>query len=84
MTDPVLEFSLDGPGKERLVVHRDGTASYLVLSAAHPAWASRAGLFRTTLTYEADRGRRGDRPRTRRHLADSPRPVRSGGHRHAR
>ena len=50
MTDPVLEFSLDGPGKERLVVHRDGIASYLVLSAAHPAWASRAGLFRTTLT----------------------------------
>jgi hypothetical protein len=50
MSDPVLEFTLDSPGKERLVVDGDGMASYLVLSAAHPGWASRAGLFRTQLT----------------------------------
>ena len=52
MSDPVLEFTLDVPAKERLVVDHDGTASYLVLSAAHPGWAYRAGLFRTRLPTE--------------------------------
>ena len=45
----LLSFELAEPGHERLVVAADGTVSYEVLAAAHPAWADRAGTFRATL-----------------------------------
>ena len=45
----LLTFELAEPGRERLVVDTDGTVSYEVLVAAHPAWADRAGTFRATL-----------------------------------
>jgi hypothetical protein len=50
VTDSLLDFLLDGPGKERLVIDADGTATYLVLDAAHPDWASGAGVFRVQLS----------------------------------
>ena len=45
----LLSYELAKPGHERLVVAPDGTVSYEVLAAAHPAWADRAGTFRATL-----------------------------------
>jgi hypothetical protein len=45
----LLTFELADLGHERLVVDTDGTVSYEVLAAAHPAWSDRAGTFRATL-----------------------------------
>ncbi len=45
----LLSFELAEPGRERLIVAADGTVSYEVLAAAHPAWADRAGTFHATL-----------------------------------
>jgi hypothetical protein len=45
----LLSYELAEPGHERLVVAADGTVSYEVLTAAHSAWADRAGTFRATL-----------------------------------
>ncbi len=52
MTAYLLDFVLDGPGRERLTVTADGSVRYLILAAAHPDWADRVGLF--TQQLEAD------------------------------
>ena len=71
MTDPVLEFSLDGPGKERLVVHRTARRATSYSAPPIPRGRPGPGLFRTTL----DREQTEDAAAIARELvATSPRP----------
>lgn len=52
MTASLLDFVLDGPARERLTVTADGAVRYLILTAAHPDWADRVGLFTRQLGAE--------------------------------
>ena len=75
MTDPVLEFSLDVPARSGW--SSTATGPRVPRTQRRPPGVGVPGR---TLPNHADaarsRGRRGGRPRTRRHLTDSPRPVR--------